>query len=148
MRKSTKLVMTLLAGVSFAAGIAFVLLGAWPVCGFFGLDVALVYVAFRVSYRSARQHEILRLTDTDFDVERVSVYGERRRWRFQPFWLRIVLEEKSAEENRLMLTSHGRSVVLGSFLGPAQRRDLAGALKAALARWREAVTAPWETSCK
>lgn len=141
------LVMALLGAVSFAAGIGFVLLGAWPVCGFFGVDVALVYLAFRASYKSARQHEILRLSESDFDVERVSVYGERRHWRFQPFWLRIVFEEKSSEENRLTLASHGRSVVLGSFLGPAERRSLAAALKAALADWRDAVAAASETTC-
>jgi uncharacterized membrane protein len=74
--------MLLLGLVSLAMGIGFFLLGAWPVCGFFGLDVAAVYVAFRLSYRSARQREILRLAGDDFTVERVDIYGERQRWRF------------------------------------------------------------------
>lgn len=83
--------------VSLAVGIGFVSVGAWPICGFFGLDVAALYLAFRISYRSARQREVLRLVDDDFTVERVGVYGERRVWRFQPFWLRVVLEEQAGE---------------------------------------------------
>ena len=54
------ILMLVLAAISIAAGTLFVSLGAWPVCGFFGLDVGLVYLAFRLSYRSARQREMLR----------------------------------------------------------------------------------------
>jgi uncharacterized membrane protein len=131
--------MLLLGLVSLAMGIGFLLLGAWPICGFFGLDVAAVYVAFRLSYRSARQREILRLAGDDFTVERVDIYGERRRWRFQPFWLRVVLEERPDESNRLLLASHGRSLVIGDFLGAAVRRELAQNLRTALLRWRAAL---------
>src|SRR5579864_7162302 len=102
--------------LSFVAGISFVAAGAWPVCGFFGLDVALLYLAFRLSYRSARQRETLRLAGEEFTVERVGIRGERRSWRFQPFWLRVVLEERSHEANRLFLASHGRSLPIGDFL--------------------------------
>jgi uncharacterized membrane protein len=131
--------MLLLGLVSLAMGIGFLLLGAWPICGFFGLDVAAVYVAFRLSYRSARQREILRLAGDDFTVERIDIYGERRRWRFQPFWLRVVLEERPDESNRLLLASHGRSLVIGDFLGAAVRRELAQNLRTALLRWRAAL---------
>ncbi len=132
------LLMLLLGAVSFAAGVSFVLLGAWPILGYFGLDVLLVYLAFRASYRSARMHEWVRLTEDTLTVERVGRRGERRRWQFQPFWLRVVLEERN-ETNRLVLTSHGRELVVGGFLAPAERRNLAVALKEALNRWRRHV---------
>ena len=134
-----QLLMLLLGLVSLAVGIGFVAIGAWPVCGFFGLDVAALYVAFRLSYRSARQREVLRLAGDDFTVERIGVYGERRVWRFQPFWLRVVLEERAGGANRLLVASHGRSLVIGDFLGAAVRRELAASLRAALARWRAAL---------
>ncbi len=133
------LVMLLLGLVSLAMGIGFLAIGAWPICGFFGLDVAALYLAFRLSYRSARRREVLRLAGDDFTVERVSIYGERRIWRFQPFWLRIILEERADESNRLLLASHGRSLIIGEFLGPPMRRELADSLRAALARWRAAL---------
>lgn len=128
--------MLLLGAASFAAGVSFVLMGAWPVFGYFGLDVLLVYLAFRASYRSARMHEWVRLTEDTLTVEHVGQRGERRRWQFQPFWLRVVLEEHD-ETNRLVLTSHGRELVVGGFLAPSERKNLAIALKDALLRWRE-----------
>src|SRR5207245_10035035 len=71
------LLMLLLGLLSLAVGIGFVAIGAWPVCGFFGLDVAALYLAFRLSYRSARRREILRLAGADFTVEQISIYGVR-----------------------------------------------------------------------
>ncbi|HEY1261436.1 MAG TPA: DUF2244 domain-containing protein [Stellaceae bacterium] len=125
--------------VSFAYGIGFVAIGAWPVFGFFGLDVALVYLAFRINYRSARRSETLRLAGDDFTVERVGVYGHRRLWRFQPFWLRVVLEERAGDRNRLYLASHGQSLTIADFLVPAARRELAATIRDALACWRTAL---------
>ncbi len=133
------LLMGLLGLVSLAAGIGFVAVGAWPVIGFFGLDVALVYLAFRLNYRAARQSETIRLAGDALTVERVSVRGERRLWRFQPFWVRVILEERSDELNRLFVTSHGRSLEIGDFVPPLTRRELALAIRAALARWRDAL---------
>ena len=51
------LVMAVLGAISFAAGMVFLLIGAWPVFGFFGLDVLLVYCAFRANYRAAAPGE-------------------------------------------------------------------------------------------
>src|SRR5260370_40271436 len=131
--------MLLLGLVSLAIGIGFVAIGAWPICGFFGLDVAALYLAFRLSYRSARQREVVRLAGADFTVDRIRIYGQRREWRFQPFWLRIILEERPDESNRLLVASHGRSLVIGDFLGAPMRRELAHSLRTALARWRAAL---------
>ena len=78
------LLMGTLAGLSFGAGLGFVLLGAWPVVGFLGLEVLLVWVAFRISYRRARQYERLLLTRDALTVERMTFYGQRRAWTFQP----------------------------------------------------------------
>jgi uncharacterized membrane protein len=133
------LLMGLLGLVSLAAGVGFVAVGAWPVIGFFGLDVALVYLAFRLNYRTARQSETIRLADDTFTVERVSVRGERRNWRFQPFWVRVILEERRDTSNRLLVASHGRSLVIGDFVPPATRRELAVNLREALTRWRNSL---------
>jgi uncharacterized membrane protein len=135
------LLMGLLGLISLAVGVGFVAVGAWPVIGFFGLDVGLVYLAFRLSYRSARQRETIRLADDGFTVERVGVRGERRNWRFQPFWLRVILEERPDTSTRLLVASHGRSLVIGDFVPPATRRELAVTLRDALRRWRASLNA-------
>jgi uncharacterized membrane protein len=136
------IVMLILAGASCSASLFFVLRGAWPVTPFFGLDVGLVYLAFRLSYRSARQRERLHLTEDELTLERVDVYGERQRWRFQPFWLRVVLEEPDPTSNHLYLASHGRKIPVGTFLAPVERRKLASSLKDALLLWRRQVASP------
>ena len=131
--------------ISFGAAPAFLVLRlcqdwqATPLVAKAVSVVAALYLAFRLSYRSARRREVLRLAGDDFTVERVSIYGERAMWRFQPFWLRIVLEERADESNRLVVASHGRSLVIGDFLGAPMRRELAASLRAALARWRAAL---------
>jgi uncharacterized membrane protein len=126
-------VMAAVSAVSLASSIGFWLRGAWPVAGFFGLDGGLLYLFFRLNYRSARQSETLRLVGDVFSVEKVSVRGERRFWRFQPFWLRVRLIETDEDRNRLLLTSHGRSLSIAGFLTAQHRRNLAldieGALK-------------------
>jgi uncharacterized membrane protein len=134
--RNFRLLMGLLGLISLAAGVGFVSIGAWPVIGFFGLDVALVYLAFRLNYRSARQSETLRLAGDAFTVERVGVRGERRIWQFQAFWLRVILEECPDSSNRLIVASHGRSLVIGDFVAPAIRRELAVTIRQALGRWR------------
>jgi len=130
------ILMLLLGLASFAAGVTFVMMGAWPVFGYFGLDVLLVYIAFRINYRRARQHERVRLTLDRLTVEQISVEGEKRSFEFQPYWLRIILDESPTDSNRLILTSHGRQLALGGFLAPIERQTLAEALRDALSRWR------------
>jgi uncharacterized membrane protein len=138
-RRGFVMLMAGLALLSLVCGVICITVRAWPIFGFFGLDVALVYVAFRASYRSARQHECLRLTERSLTVEHVSVRGARQRWRFEPFWIRVIFEEKD-ETNSLVLASHGRRVVLGRFLAPGERKSLADQLTGALARWRAFVS--------
>jgi uncharacterized membrane protein len=104
------------------------------VFGFFGLDVALVYVAFRINYRRAQRYETVRLTQTRLEIERVSPAGQVERFEFQPYWLRVMMDDPPRQESQLTLRSHGKSLVIGAFLSPPERLEVANALNAALAR--------------
>ncbi len=130
------IVMALMGTASTSLGLLFYLIGAWPVIGFMGLDVAGLYLAFRISYGRARAYEHIRLTREELLVERVTHHGRRRLFRFQPYWLRVELDQVSGRQPVLRLWSHGRSLVLGSFLAPVERLSLADALRAALAEVR------------
>ena len=130
--------MIALSLVSFVTGIAFLIAGAWPVFGFCGLDVLLVYVAFRVSYRSGMMYETLRLTRDDFTVRRIFPSGAVKSWSFQPYWLRVELDNPESSDSELRISSHGRSVVIGSFLTSEEKLDLARTLNAALAQSKRA----------
>ncbi len=119
--------------IIFATGLPFVILGAWPVAGFMGLDVALVYFAFRASFRSARAYEDVRVTPLELTLAKVSARGARREWRFSPGFVR--LEKDEHEEygvQRLAFVSKGRRVEVAGFLGPDAKADLARDLTRAL----------------
>lgn len=131
------LVMGGVALFSFAAGLAFLWKGAWPVLGFLGVDVALVYFAFRANYRSGHLYETVRLTRSELAVQRVLPSGQMRGWSFQPYWLRVHIDEPPVPGSQLTLTSHGRSLAIGAFLSPGERLELANALRAALSRARD-----------
>jgi uncharacterized membrane protein len=124
--------MGFIAGISFVAGIAFALMGAWPVLGFFGLDVLAIWWAFRANYRAARVRETVDLGDETLVVRRFDTAGRMREWAFQPYWLRVELEETADMVGPLHLISHGRRVAVGDFLSGPERRDFAHALRRAL----------------
>jgi uncharacterized membrane protein len=127
------IVMAAVGGISFVAGTAFLLLGAWPVFGFFGLDVLLVYWAFRVNYRAAAAFEEVTVTACELRVRKVSHHGKASEWSFNPLWVR--LERESHEEfglERLSLVSRGRRLPIATLLGPQEKESFAAALGAAI----------------
>ena len=134
-------VMAAIAVAGCATGVAFLLAGAWPVMGFMGLDIALVWYAFRVNYRRARGWERVRLTDGTLTVERAGPKGEVAKFRFQPYWLRVEMDDPPKPGSRLTLRSHGRAVEIGTFLGSEERLALARTLREALARQKESPSA-------
>jgi uncharacterized membrane protein len=119
--------------VSFIAGLAFLLMGAWPVFGFFGLDVLVVYWAFRINFRRATATEQISVTPSELRVRRVSHRGHVVEWVLNPLWVR--LDQKTHAEfgiERLYLVSKGRHISVASFLGPDEKASFAKALLAAL----------------
>lgn len=131
------ILMSAICAISFAAGVAFYLMGAWPVFGFFGLDVAIIYFAFKLNYRAARLYETVDLTPEALRVTRVQPSGESQSWSFNPYWVQIGIETQPGRPTRLALASHGNTLVLGSFLTDGEREDFAQALKRAIAEARQ-----------
>src|SRR5215467_6058440 len=135
------IVMAAVGGISFVAGVAFLLLGAWPVFGFFGLDVLLVYWAFRSNYRAAAAFEEVTVTACELRVRRVNHRGKASEWSFNPLWVR--LEREGNEEfglERLFVVSRGRRLPIASLLGPKEKESFAAALGAAIAEARRGPT--------
>ena len=130
------LFMALVTLVSFAAGMAFLLMGAWPVFGFFGLDVLLIYGAFKLNYRAGRLYELIELTGDELLVRRVQPSGQIKAWSFNPYWVRLGIHERPGRQAELRLSSHGQSLVVGSFLSEDEKRDFASALTNALHAYR------------
>ncbi len=131
------LLMGVLSTVSFVAGMVFLLQGAWPVMGFFGLEIALIYGAFKLNYRSGRVVETVQLGREELLVRRIDPKGRVFSWTFHPNWLRVKMDDPPEHKSQLELTSHGRRLIIGAFLTPEERLDVAKELRTALSHWRE-----------
>jgi uncharacterized membrane protein len=130
------ILMSAIGSVSFITGMAFLLQGAWPVFGFFGLDVALVYFAFKLNYRSGRLYETVELTPQTLTITRVHPSGKQESFDFNPYWVRVRLAEGPQGRTDLRIASHGREFAFARFLTDDERRDLSTALIGALAQAR------------
>jgi uncharacterized membrane protein len=133
--------MVFVSAVSFAAGMAFLLLGAWPVFGIFGLDVLAIYWAFRVNFRDAKATEEISVTPSELRVRRVSHRGHVVEFVLNPLW--VQLDQKIHAEfgiEKLYLLSKGRRVAIASFLGPDEKASFAKALTTALQAARRGPT--------
>jgi uncharacterized membrane protein len=133
--------MGIFGGVSFVAGVLFLIDGAWPVFGFFGLDVLLLYWAFRLNYRHAAAYEEVTVTPAALTVRKISHRGRVREWVLNPLWVRL---DKVAHEEfgieRLFLVSRGKQLAIASFLGPDEKASFAKAMANALSEAKRGVT--------
>lgn len=123
---------SIVAGVNFIAGIVFVLKGAWPIFGFCGLDVLLLWWAFRRNYRAARAHETVQLSDEELRIRHVDEKGSVRSFSFQPYWVRLDMRREADQTPHLHLKSRGEEIEIASLLSPKERADFARALDHAL----------------
>ncbi|WP_322514928.1 DUF2244 domain-containing protein [Rhodopseudomonas palustris] len=131
--KAFLVLMGFLGTISFAAGLGFWMIGAWPVFGFFGLDLLAIYIAFKVVFARGRASEEISMTISELRVRRTSPRGQVVEWVLNPLWVRlekIVHAEFGIEQ--LYLVSSGRRVSIASFLGAEEKASFANALTAAL----------------
>ncbi|MBI3705156.1 MAG: DUF2244 domain-containing protein [Rhizobiales bacterium] len=127
--------------VSFVTGMLFMITGAWPVFGFFGLDVLLLYWAFRLNYLHALAYEEVEVTSSRLTVRKVSHRGRVREWVLNPLWVKL---DKVAHEEygieRLLLVSRGKQLPIASFLSPDEKASFAAELGNALSEARRGPT--------
>ncbi len=128
-----------LCGASGATAAVFLLLGAWPVTGFCGAEVALASTLLLLHARSARASELVLLGERSLRVVRTDPRGRRAVCELPTAWLKVWLEECRGTTPKLLVAHRDRQVELGRVLGEAEKRDLAAALCQALDRHRNPV---------
>ena len=102
------LLMTIATVITAVHMVIFARVGAWPVFAFFGLDLALLFGAFWLSYRSGRMREFIRMSRTDLEVKKVFI-------------------------TQMQISGQGRRTDVGSFLNPDDKESFATAFQRALA---------------
>ncbi len=133
------IIMSILAGVSFIAGISFMIMGAWPVTGFFGLDLLLVWYALSTSRAASRKREEITLWPSELVLRREQAGKPPSELRLPRLGLRLELEDEDADfAGRLFLRRGRERFAFGNFLSEPDRRSLAAALGRALASARRA----------
>lgn len=119
--------------ICFISGILFWRIGAWPVFGFFGLDVALLWLAFRMNYRAANTFEEIAVSRSEIAIRKVGPGRRYQEYRFNPVWVRLnVTRIEDEGVVAIAVTGRGESVDLGNFLNPEDRTSFAGAIANAL----------------
>ncbi len=135
-----KRVLAVVIGVNLMNGLIYFTLGAWPVAFFCGLDILIVWAAFQVSYAQGRRHERVMLTDDALWVSRVLPSGHETRWKLSPYWTKVDVDDPVEHTTQLKLIEKGKTLVVGSFLAPQERKELGDAIRNALRELRAAST--------
>lgn len=133
-RTGFAVLMSIASLVTLVHMMIFALAGAWPVFGFFGLDLALLFGAFWLSYRSGRAREFVRMSRTDLTVRKVTPSGRAVEHRFNPFWARFnIARHEEIGITAMQISGQGRCTDIGGFLNPDDKESFASAFQRALA---------------
>jgi uncharacterized membrane protein len=131
------LIMTALIAISFAAGVSFLMMGAWPVVGFFGLDIVLIWVALRYTARRLdRELETIAVSGRIIHVSRMDARGQTRHWSVSPAFAKVEVIESEDFPPQVSLVCGGARLPIGTALSPTERLSLAKALETAIQRAR------------
>jgi len=126
-----RLVFAFILTVSFGIAAAFSLvLGAWPILPFAGVEMAVLYVAFRYIDRHAGDYERITIRGDSVAVE-VRDGSDLACFELNRYWAQVVCEH---EGTRLALRSHGREIEVGRHLCDEQRLEMARGLAQELRR--------------
>ena len=137
--KGFQIILAIFGLYGLLMGSLFIAQGAWLVPWFYGAEIAFVIWLFLQSYKSGRDHETIRLTDTDLIIEEYSNRQGQKSWVFEPSWTRVELDQLDEDRNRLRVMCRGDGVVIGEFLTNDERQDFADNLRRALSVWKESL---------
>ena len=136
-RRGFALLMVAAALMSTSIGLFFFAIGAWPVPGFCGADVLLLYLAFRLSYRQGKAAEVIRLSRSALTVRLVAADGRSAETGLNPYWARLEIERHPEFGiERIVIAWQDKRLPVGRFLAKNEREKFAREFGAALAQAR------------
>ncbi|MFN3313791.1 MAG: DUF2244 domain-containing protein [Hyphomonas sp.] len=114
----------------------FLSIGAFPVLGFFGLDLLAIWFALRWSIRKQQEETHVRVTAKALTLHHRDAKGREKHAELPSAFTRVEMDEPVGPQSWLRI-EHGNSAwVIGRFLTPDERAAFAGALRGALAAAR------------
>ena len=136
-RKGFRNLMLVVATIFFTIGVFFWYIGAWPVFGFLGLDVVLLYYAFKMNYKSGEVFENLRLLKKKFLITRSFPSGTKQSWSLEPYWAKVEIMSSGTNQYNLIVRSKEKAVMIGSFLNEHDKKKLMLRLQDALNNYKQ-----------
>lgn len=131
-KKGFKNLMLVVCFIFFSVGIFFWHIGAWPVFGFLGLDVFLLYYAFRINYKSGEIFETIKLIKQNLLITRNFPSGKKQTWNLEPYWTKVEILNPANHQHNLIIKSKNKVVSLGSFLNYNDKKILLKKIESAL----------------
>lgn len=136
-RTGSRILFAVLVAGALVQAVPMVIFGAWPVGWFFGLDLVLIYICFRINFARAQCAEEVILSREELTLRRLGWRGDRQERRFNPFWVRLkTIEDEDFGVQRVLIVQRAEEVEVGSFLAPFEKADFARAFGGALAKAR------------
>ena len=106
--------------------------GAWPVFGFFGLDVLLVYIFFKINFKSGKKKERILLTSNKLIIEFYESQKIVKTYFLNPNWLKINLIQLKNQTSKLQISSINKKIIIGSFLRYQEKKQVIKSLQKVL----------------
>ena len=106
--------------------------GAWPVFGFFGLDVLLVYIFFKINFKSGKKKERILLTSNQLIIEFYESQKIVKTCFLNPNWLKINLVQLKNQTSKLQISSINKAIIIGSFLRYQEKKQVVKSLQKVL----------------
>ncbi|RFC64068.1 DUF2244 domain-containing protein [Fulvimarina endophytica] len=132
-RRGFIVTMVLFGAVCLGAGAAFASMGAWPVFGFLGLDILILYLALKFSFASGTAREEVSISRNDLSIRKISPRGRVRETHYLPAWTRFRISRmEEIGITGMHVASRGRTTEIGAFLHLDDRETFAKAFNEAL----------------
>ena len=116
-RRGFTVLMLVFGGICLINGFVFLMAGAWPVFGFCGLDIVLLFGAFYLNFRAARAREEVRVSRTLLEIRKFAPSGRRTEYLFNPV-LGALPHRPARRDRHHRHAGHGRRPVDGCRLVP------------------------------
>ena len=103
------------------------MIDAWPVIGFMGLELMVLWGAFELNFNAARRQENILADKKSFSIERTPPNDDVDIDELPSRWLKAKidpsgeLEHNDRRQQKIIVLTHGKSAEIGSFLHPAEK---------------------------
>lgn len=132
-QKGIRYVIAFTAIMASIPGIFFFAIGAWPIVGLLGLDVAVLWWAMSTSLKSGDAFEEVTLWAHELEIRHVTAKGKEHQHKFNPFYVRFrVLRDYEDRVTNLILSVRRQELEIGTFLTPDDKASFAQVFGAAL----------------